>query len=187
MKIPPRASRPNFTIFITTTVALSLTCFIIYQNVSLLDASRSIILLTTSHLATTISSQSQKSGYYDRLTINRYMNHIEELENLSDESDTTWSSMLNTPQGGMLWVKYNETNNMPWGVSMFHSIHCLSLLRSMLKMQLNNATALEKAHANPRHQSEHSHTLDEGHIGHCFGYIAQVCEHSVIIRNKSAN
>lgn len=180
VKIPPRASKPNCTIFISAIIALGLTCFVIYQNASLLQAVRSVTSLTTAHLATTISSPPPKADYYDRPIINRYMNRIKSLEDLSGQSDTAWSSMLNTPQGGFLWVKYNETNNMPWGVSMFHSIHCLSLLRRMLMMQLNNTTILETAQTNHTHQSEHSHAFDEGHVGHCFSYIAQVCEHNIM-------
>lgn len=161
--------------FISVATAIVLACFIIYQNITLTNAVQSVVSLAKSHLATAAySSPTQKGSFEDqRASITRYMSKVDSLEDLSGKHEAAWSSMLSTPQGGFLWVKYNETNNMAWGVTMFHSIHCLTLLRSMLQMQLQNATSSQKAHANPTHQSSNHRAFDEGHVGHCFSYIAQ--------------
>ena len=89
------------------------------------------------------------------------------LENISSSMDESWSSMLSTPKGGFLWRPYNETTNEAWGVTMFHSIHCLGLIRGFVQERLNMT--------NPKHKHGHGHSGDDiGHIGHCFSYIAQV-------------
>lgn len=82
--------------------------------------------------------------------------------------------MFNTPQGGFLWVKHNETMNLAWGVSMFHAIHCLTLLREQVQMDQNlkNATMGHNPHND--HQLPGHSAFDSTHVGHCFSYIAQV-------------
>ncbi|KAB5518247.1 hypothetical protein GE09DRAFT_929729, partial [Coniochaeta sp. 2T2.1] len=55
-----------------------------------------------------------------------------DLEDLSHNGDQTWSE-LTTPLGGMLWVKHNDTYSYPWGISMFHGLHCLQMIRTAVQ------------------------------------------------------
>lgn len=91
------------------------------------------------------------------------MRNFAGLEDLSASSSASWDTTFSTPQGGFLWVKHNETMDVPWGVSMFHAIHCLTLLRGKVQrdQSIENATT--------GHEE-----FDSTHIGHCFSYIAQV-------------
>ncbi|KAJ6783185.1 hypothetical protein PWT90_07876 [Aphanocladium album] len=105
----------------------------------------------------------------------RYFDEISALEDLSPSGDSAWTSMVNTPKGGFIWVKHNATVDMAWGVSMFHAIHCLQLLRGTIQMQTYNVTAKAHDHGGggaPK-QNEGHEAFDMGHVGHCFGYLAQ--------------
>lgn len=102
------------------------------------------------------------------------------LENMSHEADEAWLQVLSTPKGGFLWVKYDEENNEAWGVSMFHAIHCLKMLRNTFQQFSNETNSGEGMHNHQMHSRgptgiEHEHDpFDAVHIGHCFSYIAQV-------------
>jgi hypothetical protein len=112
-------------------------------------------------------------------TITRTFRELETLEDLSHSADSAWEATFNTPKGGFLWVKHNETMNEAWGVSMFHAIHCLGLIRQAVQESGNNTHAISSTHheANSHTSRSVRHThggMDRRHIGHCFSYIAQV-------------
>ncbi|OKL60687.1 hypothetical protein UA08_03965 [Talaromyces atroroseus] len=104
---------------------------------------------------------------------------INELEDLNHEGDEAWDKLF-PPSGGYLFLTSNETTSSsePWGIGMFHGLHCLQMLWDTirdLEGQLNQSDR-EQRH-NQRH--EHSH---EGagafvnastHYKHCFAYLAQ--------------
>ena len=103
---------------------------------------------------------------------------IEQLEDLSYANDEAWAQAALTRPGegirseGLLWVKYNETYSIPWGVSMFHALHCLQMIRRGVQAGPYGET-LDVGNLSEQSTQEH-HNMDPTHFGHCFGYIAQV-------------
>ncbi|KAI4230241.1 MAG: hypothetical protein L6R36_000206 [Xanthoria steineri] len=89
------------------------------------------------------------------------------LENLSPSANEEWERALLTPRGGFLWVQYNITAEQPYGISMFHGLHCLKMLREVIQSS-HTAT---KGSEHPGAHKEHGQSLN--HIRHCIGYIAQ--------------
>ena len=83
-------------------------------------------------------------------------------------------------KGGFLWVEYNETANEAWGISMFHALHCLKMLRLVIRSRdMMKSVVGETDGADPGIGGEAKGTLkhpdmDPMQIGHCVGYIAQV-------------
>ncbi|KAI4260313.1 MAG: hypothetical protein L6R42_004113, partial [Xanthoria sp. 1 TBL-2021] len=89
------------------------------------------------------------------------------LENLSPSANEEWERALLTPKGGFLWVQYNVTAERPYGISMFHGLHCLKMLREVIQSSHSATKGSE-------HTGEHkAHSQSLNHIGHCIGYIAQ--------------
>ncbi|KIW26465.1 uncharacterized protein PV07_09558 [Cladophialophora immunda] len=103
-----------------------------------------------------------------------------ELGSLQPEGDQAWDR-LNTKKGGFLWVEYNETLDVAYGISMFHGIHCLQILRHAFQSQLG-ITSMKGDHGhhsrmerNEGIQHEHGQKdRDLGHLGHCLAYIAEM-------------
>lgn len=97
------------------------------------------------------------------------------LENLSPSANEDWERALLTPKGGFLWVQYNVTAERPYGISMFHALHCLKLLREVIQngpMVHEAQDSTMKASGQGREHVKHLNSLN--HVGHCIGYIAQV-------------
>ncbi|MCJ1405495.1 hypothetical protein MMC11_008723, partial [Xylographa trunciseda] len=113
------------------------------------------------------------------------------LEDLSHAGDATWASTVLPGKGGFLWVQHNETYEESYGITMFHALHCLKLIRANLQelpsmqayaaeqqvreKQGDGGRALEHVHdamggKNHMHQN---HLGDPGHVAHCVSYIAQ--------------
>lgn len=95
------------------------------------------------------------------------------LEDLSHKGDEAWATELFTPHGGFLVVRRNETMKENWGISMFHGLHCLQLIRSSLQRAREMGTgSMPGSHGD--HHEQHLEHLDESHLQHCFSYITQV-------------
>lgn len=110
-----------------------------------------------------------------------------DIENLDPEADELWNGALNTPLGGFLLVAHNETFYRGWGVSMFHSIHCLSMLRTSFQSYFGLATG-PGGHGDHTHGSQGRRRaaglagIDERqHVEHCMGYIAKVCNFTALL------
>ena len=94
------------------------------------------------------------------------------LKNLSsaDHSDPTVA--IEKPQRGLLWVQRNETYKQAWGISMFHALHCLEMIRDEVddrtRHQMHDAMLGRSAG-----YREHDHHRED-HVHHCLAYIAQV-------------
>jgi hypothetical protein len=99
------------------------------------------------------------------------------LDDLSPSADEVWERTALTRKGGYLWVEFNETANEAWGISMFHALHCLKMLRLAVR-----SSGMVKSVAGSGFDSNGNHgkgtlnhpDMDPVHIGHCIGYIAQV-------------
>lgn len=101
------------------------------------------------------------------------------LEDLSPSADAAWEKTLLTRKGGFLWVEYNQTVNEAWGISMFHALHCLKMLRiasrsSPMVKSLVGVRSEASDHIEQRRATIDHPDMDPAHIGHCIGYIAQV-------------
>lgn len=91
------------------------------------------------------------------------------LEDLSETGDIAWLTQTSTPKGGFIRVRRNETMIENWGVTVFHALHCLAIIRDALRSvdhQTDSATRSS--------QPSHRHSLDTEHTLHCLSYLAQV-------------
>lgn len=109
----------------------------------------------------------------------------EDYKNLSREFDPLWDKLL-TPNGGYLTAdrKTNETDKL--GISMFHQLHCLAMIREEMQYLVHIIEVLkENTHAPELHsqlQRRHKHggdsmnplNHDADHPLHCFDYLRQV-------------
>lgn len=119
--------------------------------------------------------------HQEALTIPREFTTHPALEDLSHKGDEAWETELFTPHGGFLMVRRNETVKEKWGVSMFHGLHCLQLIRSSLQQAKEMGTpSMPGGHGN--HHEQHSEHLDESHLQHCFSYITQVGTSSLLLQ-----
>jgi hypothetical protein len=102
-----------------------------------------------------------------------------DIESLDPKADKLWHDAMTPPLGGFLLVAHNETFYRGWGVSMFHALHCLGMLRSSFQTYFGLA---EQGHGHdghnhgPRNAIPDLSKVDERqHVEHCMGYIAKVC------------
>lgn len=99
-----------------------------------------------------------------------------DIESLDSTVDGAWNQAMNTPLGGFLLVRHNETYSQGWGVSMFHSIHCLGILRSTMQNYFGLApeNGGHAAHAHGQRDGATLHVDERKHVEHCLGYIGRV-------------
>lgn len=99
-----------------------------------------------------------------------------DIESLDSAVDGAWNQAMNTPLGGFLLVRHNETYSQGWGVSMFHSIHCLGILRSTMQNYFGLApeNGGHAAHAHGQRDGATIHVGERKHVEHCLGYIGRV-------------
>lgn len=94
---------------------------------------------------------------------------IQALEDLSGNGDIAWATQMSTPKGGFLRVRRNETLIENWGISVFHALHCLEIIRDALRSLEHHPDSSTKS--NP---PSHHHGQDTEHTLHCLSYLAQV-------------
>ena len=89
--------------------------------------------------------------------------------------NVTWEESLPTRNGGFLMVQEDGSSAaIQYGVSMFHQLHCVMMLREKLigggghKMNHHARESTVESH------SEDQPSTEEDHLGHCLDYIAQV-------------
>ena len=85
--------------------------------------------------------------------------------------DSAWNSLL-TPNGGFLINKDEEGDSETIGISMFHQLHCLQIIR----VQIENLIAFNGTSEGIGSQPEfhHDHVSSWRHWRHCLEYIRQV-------------
>ncbi|KAI0441305.1 hypothetical protein F4803DRAFT_552192 [Xylaria telfairii] len=84
--------------------------------------------------------------------------------------ETGWWGSLLTPNGGFLKVEEPNHEIRDYGVSMFHQLHCLAIVRSVLLHGGIDATHTHTGHT-PREGDDEA--KERKHWLHCFDYIAQ--------------
>lgn len=97
------------------------------------------------------------------------------LEDFSYHNDEHWFSTVMPKNEGFISIRHNETFNIEWGISMFHQMHCLSLLRAVLQREaLNTPEHPQDSHSARQDEHADQHFLHQSHLPHCIGYLAQV-------------
>ncbi|KAJ9228939.1 hypothetical protein DTO169E5_9028 [Paecilomyces variotii] len=84
------------------------------------------------------------------------------------QAEQTWESLLLPPNGGLLRVKQGNGTTAQYGLSMFHQLHCLIVLRGLLfpGTSQNHEHSTSPSNTGKPHQ-------DSVHWAHCLDYIAQ--------------
>ncbi|KAI2472784.1 hypothetical protein F4781DRAFT_321073 [Annulohypoxylon bovei var. microspora] len=88
--------------------------------------------------------------------------------NRKASKNVNWWEDLLTPNGGFLMVEEQDGEINKIGVSMFHQLHCLSMIRTEL---LSGEMHMDHAHVEGRGMKQSA--KDRGHFLHCFDYIVQ--------------
>ncbi|PYI07041.1 hypothetical protein BO78DRAFT_106354 [Aspergillus sclerotiicarbonarius CBS 121057] len=86
----------------------------------------------------------------------------------SYSADTSWESLLLPQNGGMLRVQTSNDTVTDYGISMFHQLHCLTVLRGLIfpGTSQHHGASTSPSHSGDAHE-------DAVHWAHCFDYIAQ--------------
>ncbi|KAF6829900.1 hypothetical protein CMUS01_07962 [Colletotrichum musicola] len=103
--------------------------------------------------------------------------HLRKLEDLGPAGDEIWNSDVLPREGGFLWVQANNTENREgWGITMFHALHCLQMVREVFKIAAVPSDHDESHYSqlSGRRSVSHSHHVDPKHATHCFSYLYQV-------------
>ncbi|KAL1964933.1 hypothetical protein VTN77DRAFT_6286 [Rasamsonia byssochlamydoides] len=110
-----------------------------------------------------------------RDTIGTVFRELEALEDLGAGGDLAWDSIILPDKGGYVYVKSNDSaaGPEPWGVGMFHSLHCLVILRAVIQ-ESQGVTTGEKMDDDHDHLTRRSdiHVAPD-HFKHCLSYLAQ--------------
>lgn len=93
------------------------------------------------------------------------------------QTEQTWESLLLPPNGGLLRVKQGNGTTAQYGLSMFHQLHCLIVLRGLLfpGTSQNHEHSTSPSNTGKPHQ-------DSVHWAHCLDYIAQVRSNDVLTK-----
>lgn len=100
------------------------------------------------------------------------------------QNQLSWEDLLMPDSGGGILAQqpppdaesdaHEDTNdkdlNISYGISMFHQLHCLIILRGLIFPE----TSHKKVNSTLLPHSENP-DMDRFHWAHCFDYIAQVC------------
>lgn len=104
-----------------------------------------------------------------------------DIESLDPKFDEGWNGEMSTPLGGFMLVAHNESFYRAWGVSMFHSIHCLTMLRTSFQRSFGLVSGDKNSHGGHSHGKNGKRSfvdlsmIDERqHVEHCLGYIGRV-------------
>ena len=100
---------------------------------------------------------------------------------IGDPEDVDWDEYLLTPNGGFIMVDEGDGVTKGYGVTMFHQLHCLGMIRTMLfggSMNHDHEVQGAEWSKNPLH------------FLHCLDYIAQVSNFSSLVcarKHRCAN
>jgi hypothetical protein len=108
----------------------------------------------------------------------------ENYMNLSHEYDMLWMDLL-TPNGGFVKRPDKHGKERKNGISMFHQLHCLGMMREAVQDLTERLATAEsgmpmssrRAAAGGAH-GLHDPTAEPDHWLHCFDYLRQVSFHS---------
>lgn len=106
------------------------------------------------------------------LTMN--FNEHEDYKNLSHEYDHMWDDLLPL-NGGFLRKRYANGQIHGHGISMFHQLHCLQIMRAAYQEMEEKVEGMHHERREVQEEKPHMHMhLGKGHWLHCFDYLRQV-------------
>lgn len=155
MKLKNSQSHPRRYLVASITVMICLALLTIY-GVLTIDTRKYTLQRVHSRLCRIVPDNKPSTSSNETL-IAKIFEPNESLEDISPANDENWLHATSTKTGGALWVKHNQTHQEAWGVSMFHALHCMQMIRVGL-----------------RNKHLHDATAPLRHLDHCVGYIAQV-------------
>lgn len=86
-----------------------------------------------------------------------------------------WRSIDHVPNGGLLSVVTDDGRHQDWGVSVWHQMYCLSLLRELLVGGSHHRMGHRRGFFNvDKHDMAFSDHHSPSHWVHCLDYLAQV-------------
>lgn len=112
-----------------------------------------------------------------------------QFKSLDHKFDTLWDEMLLPANGGYVTSSKTKNNTDKLGISMFHQLHCLSMIRDEMQLLKDEFDAMKRGgNAKGGHKQDvqvhrrhgHMHGDDgvapgeHGHALHCFDYLRQV-------------
>ncbi|KAL7941846.1 hypothetical protein V8C42DRAFT_333888 [Trichoderma barbatum] len=102
-----------------------------------------------------------------------------QYKNLSREYDYLWDELL-TPNGGFIMKKDEKNIAHQYGLSMFHQLHCLAMIRAAMQDALNLPESTSKTQSRHKHHAHKNGSVFDtsDHWLHCFDYLRQtiLCE-----------
>jgi hypothetical protein len=122
---------------------------------------------------TGLRANGAKSGTR-QMTFSEHSNYM----NLSHEYDSLWMDLL-PPNGGFILKTGKHGVRRRYGISMFHQLHCLGMMREAFQDLKTRLVAAEMSGAGHGAQgrglhSGHGPSDDADHWLHCFDYLRQV-------------
>lgn len=125
------------------------------------------------------ASDRKTTDSQQRMTSVVFREHSE-YKDLSHTYDHFWDSLF-PPNGGYIEARGNDQSRHDYGISMYHQLHCLQMIRSAiqaLQSQVERESAIvhddtHMAHAHTQSEARHSHP-ESHHWLHCFDYLRQV-------------
>lgn len=94
-----------------------------------------------------------------------------EFQSIDSASDAAWDNIL-PPNGGYIYRQEGRGQKQGYGISMFHQLHCLQMVRTKLQTMTSHMAA--GGESGQREQHAHQHHVDDDHVFHCLDYIRQV-------------
>ncbi|KAF7899323.1 uncharacterized protein EAF01_008536 [Botrytis porri] len=166
-KFKPSISSPLrfilYTIFLSTAITSTFLLLSHNQLLPFLSPIQNHIIYQIcpeAHTHTSCASQAPPSEFHPKIFV-----PIPTLEAaLGDPEDVDWDEYLLTPNGGFIIVDEGEGVTKGYGVTMFHQLHCLGMIRTMLfggPMNHDHEVQGAEWSKNPLH------------FLHCLDYIAQ--------------
>ncbi|KAI0133905.1 hypothetical protein BJ170DRAFT_590908 [Xylariales sp. AK1849] len=97
--------------------------------------------------------------------------------NLSHDYDSLWSELL-PPNGGFIVRPDKSGVERKYGISMFHQLHCLGMMRDAVQDMTERLAASEKSAPHTHSDTRGTHGIhdplaEDVHWLHCFDYLRQ--------------
>lgn len=122
---------------------------------------------------TSVLKPGSNAVYRDSQTANGDGSRVYPSDALNSTVNIKWEESLPTRKGGFLMVQEEGGPAIQYGVSMFHQLHCVMMLRDKL-IGGGHKMHHHAQDSNPESHSEDQPSTEEDHLGHCLDYIAQV-------------
>jgi hypothetical protein len=99
----------------------------------------------------------------------------EEYKSLSHDYDYLWHELF-TPNGGYINVREKNQTRHDYGISMYHQLHCLQMIRTAIQDLQSQIGEQSQNHNNMHHDRSQALNDHPGpmHWLHCLDYLRQV-------------